>query len=302
MNVPMSGRVVVVGSINLDLVAFVPRLPTAGETVLAERFERHFGGKGANQAVAAARAGATVEMVGAVGRDADGDACLEALAGEGVDVARVARVDAPTGVALIAVDPAGENQIVVVPGANDAVSADAVSGLAAGRGVLLASLEVPISVVVAAVTAARGLELDPVVNPAPARPLPPDLLRAAPILLPNEGEASTLAGVNAVGDAITHLRTMGVGQLVVTRGAAGITVLDGGRREDVPAIATDLAVDTTGAGDTFAGVFAAWLAGGATLLEAARAGNAAASLSVRSAGARSGMPRRAEIEAALRLA
>ena len=155
--------------------------------------------------------------------------------------------------------------------------------------------------VVAAVTAARGLDLVPIVNPAPAQPLPPGLLRATPILHPNEGEASTLAGVHRLDDAIARLRTLGIGQLVVTRGAAGITVLDGDLRDDVPAIATDLAVDTTGAGDTFAGVLGAWLAGGASLLEAARAGNAAASLSVRSAGARSGMPRRAEIEAALSL-
>jgi ribokinase len=157
------------------------------------------------------------------------------------------------------------------------------------------------SLVIDAVTAAPALQLIAVVNPAPAQPLPPELLRAAPILLPNEGEALALAGEDGLDEAIARLQQLGVEEMAVTRGASGVTVLSGGQRAEIAAIATDRAVDTTGAGDTFAGVAAAWMAGGAPLPDAARAGNAAASLSVRSTGARTGMPLRDAIEGLLSL-
>lgn len=292
-------RVVVVGSVNVDLVVSVPHLPAPGETVLGSRFERHFGGKGANQAVAAARGGARVEMVGAVGRDSDGTDSLAALAAEGIDTSLVARRDPPTGVALISVTPDGENQIAVAPGANALVTADDAAAIGPGPGALLVSLEVPMPAVVAAVSRARAIGLQPIVNPAPAQPLPAELLAADPLLIPNEQEAMTLAGAASLDDAVERLAAVGIERLVVTRGARGALVVDRGRKQHLPPVRVE-AVDATGAGDTFAGVLATWLAEGATLTYAAAAANAAAALSVTAAGARGGMPTRDPIDRLLR--
>jgi ribokinase len=295
------GRVVVVGSINVDLVVATPRLPRPGETVLGGEFARHLGGKGANQAVAAARAGASVTMIGAVGRDADGDASVAALEAEGIDVSRIRRVAARTGVALIAVAPDGENQIVVAPGANALVTADDASlpQMATGDGVLLACLEVPMAAVIAAVVAARRIGLQPIVNPAPAQQLPPEVLAARPILTPNEDELLALTGEADANAAVASLLDAGARAVIVTRGAAGAFLADGSRRQQFGGRAVDV-VDATGAGDAFSGVLAAWLAQGHPLDVATEAANAAAGLSVTRAGARGGMPSRAEIEAALR--
>lgn len=295
------GRVVVVGSINVDLVVVTPRLPRSGETVLGGAFARHLGGKGANQAVAAARAGALVTFIGAVGRDADGDESVAALEAEGIDVSRIRRVDAPTGVALIAVAPSGENQIVVAPGANALVAADdaALPNLEAGGGVLLVCLEVPISAVIAAMGAARRIGLLPIVNPAPAQQLPPEVLAASPILTPNEEELLALTGEADADAAVASLLDAGAHAVVVTRGAAGAILADGSRRLPFGGRVVD-AVDATGAGDAFSGVLAAWLAHGYPLDLATAAANTAAGLSVTRPGARGGMPRRAAIEAALR--
>ncbi len=293
-------RVIVVGSINVDLVVAADRLPRPGETVLGGRFARHFGGKGANQAVAAARAGASVEMVGAVGRDPDGDASLAALAAEGIDVSRVRRVEAPTGVAIIAVDADGENQIVVASGANAEVTAAdaALTGLAPGPGVLLTCLEIPISSVCAAVAAATRIGLRSVVNPAPAQRLPVELLALAPILTPNRDELLAIVGAIDLDAALRSLAEAGAGPVAVTLGSDGALLVEGARRVDLPAVRVS-AVDATGAGDTFSGVLAAWIADGHSLDEAVRAANVAAALSVTRPGARVGMPRRAQIEAAL---
>jgi ribokinase len=295
------GRVVVVGSINVDLVVATPRLPRSGETVLGGEFARHLGGKGANQAVAAARAGASVTMIGAVGRDADGDESVAALEAEGIDVSRIRRVAARTGVALIAVAPDGENQIVVAPGANALVTTDDASlpEMATGNGVLLACLEVPMAAVVAAVGAARRIGLQPIVNPAPAQQLPPEVLAARPILTPNEDELLALTGEADGNAAVGSLLDAGAGAVIVTRGAAGALLADGPRRQPFDGRVVDV-VDATGAGDAFSGVLAAWLARGHPLEVATEAANAAAGQSVTRAGARGGMPSRAEIEAALR--
>jgi len=295
-----SGRVVVVGSINVDLVVASPRLPRPGETVLGGEFARHLGGKGANQAVAAARAGASVTMVGAVGRDADGDESVAALEAEGIDVSRIRRVDARTGVALIAVAPDGENQIVVAPGANALVSAEDawLPDLESGEAVMLACLEVPMAAVIAAVRAARRMGLQPIVNPAPAQRLPREVLAAGPILTPNEEELLTLAGQADVDAAVASLLDAGARAVIVTLGAAGAFLADGSRRQRLAGREVDV-VDATGAGDAFSGVLAAWLAQGHPLEVAAEAANAAAGLSVTRAGARGGMSNRAAIEAAL---
>ena len=295
------GRVVVVGSINVDLVVAARHLPRPGETVLGGGFARHFGGKGANQAVAAARAGAAVMMVGAVGRDPDGDWSLAGLTAEGIDVSRVRRVSAPTGVAIIAVDASGENQIVVAPGANAEVSAAdaALNGLAIGDGVMLTCLEIPMRAVVAATAAAAHLGLQSIVNPAPARRLPTEVLAANPILTPNRDELLTTSGRAGVEAGLKALTRAGARAVVVTLGSSGALLAESVRRVTFPA-APVAVVDATGAGDTFSGVLAAWLAEGRTLDEAVAAANAAAGLSVTRPGARGGMPTRVAIEGALR--
>ncbi len=290
------GHVLVVGSINVDLVVSASHLPHPGETVGGGEFSRHFGGKGANQAVAAGRAGASVAMVGAVGRDADGDASLAALLAEGIDVTRVRRVDAPTGVAIIAVAPDGENQIVVASGANALVSAeDDVIDAAPSPEVVLTGLEVPMPAVIAAVRAARSMGIPAVVNPAPADLLPHDLMSAAPILTPNAEELLVLTGATDLEAGVSTLVRAGARAVIVTLGPSGVLLAEGARRRTIPALEVE-AIDSTGAGDAFSGVLAAWLASGSDLDAAVEAANCAAGLSVTLPGARGGMPSRAAIE------
>jgi ribokinase len=285
--------VIVVGSVNVDLVVRAERLPAPGETVTGGRFSRHGGGKGANQAVAAARLGARVAMVGAVGGDDLGEEALGLLEREGIDVAAVARLEAPTGVALIAVDAAGENQIAVAPGANAELDAAAVERTvrAAGPGAVLLSQEIPEAAVLAAARAAGG----PIVlNPAPVRPLPGELAELGPILTPNAGEARELSGEEEPEAAARALAARTGAAVIVTLGARGVLVLDGGSVEELPAPAVD-AVDTTGAGDAFNGALATALAEGRALRDAVTFAVAAAALSTRAGGAREGMPRRDEV-------
>jgi ribokinase len=295
------GRVIVVGSINVDLVVTADHLPRPGETVTGGAFARHLGGKGANQAVAAARAGAAVAMIGAVGRDADGDESLAALRAEGIDVSGIRRVEAPTGVALIAVAPDGENQIVVASGANALVSADdaSLANVQAGTGVVLACFEVPMPAVIAAVLAARQIGMRAIVNPAPAQPLPPELIASGAILTPNAQELRSITADADLEVGASSLIAAGASGVVVTLGAEGALLVEGSRRRSFPARPVEVA-DTTGAGDTFSGVLAAWLASGRDLDEAVEAANAAAGLSVTLAGARMGMPGRSAIEDLLR--
>ena len=295
------GRVVVVGSINVDLVVTASHLPRPGETVTGGAFARHLGGKGANQAVAAARAGAAVTMIGAVGRDADGDESLAALRAEGIDISGIRRAEALTGVALIAVAPDGENQIVVASGANALVSVDDASlgDLQGGTGVVLTCFEVPMPAVKAAVLAAGRSGMQAIVNPAPAQSLPPELIGPGVILTPNAQELRAISGDAEVEAGVASLIAAGATAVVVTLGADGALLAEGSRRRGVAARSVDVA-DTTGAGDTFSGVLAAWLASGHDLEHAVEAANAAAGLSVTRAGAREGMPDRDAIEATLR--
>ena len=290
--------VVVVGSVNADLVVSVPRLPRAGETVAGGTYARHGGGKGANQAVAAARAGARVAMVGAVGADDLGDEALRELAAEGIDVSAVARLeDVATGVAAIVVDAAGENQIAVASGANARLGGDAVSDalarlLGSPPGVVLLGNEVPQAAVVAGARAALAAGWQVVLNPAPARPLHDTL--AGLLLTPNADEARELAGID---DVEAAARALGA-RILVTLGADGALLLHDGVAERLPAPRVDV-VDTTGAGDAVNGALAAELAAGRSLPDAARFALTAAALSTRAPGARAGMPRRDEVLAAL---
>ncbi|WP_457252737.1 PfkB family carbohydrate kinase [Pedococcus sp. P5_B7] len=271
------GRVVVLGSLNVDLVAAVERHPGPGETILADgALERFAGGKGGNQAVAAAAAGADVAMVAAVGDDEGGRAYVERLRSRGVDVSAVrTTATAPTGQAWITVDDEGENAIVVIPGANGEVGpeglSDALAGLGAGD-VLLLQLEVPVRTVAAAARRAHGAGARVVINAAPYAALPHDVAALADPLVVNEHEALQLADSDAQPTS-----------LLVTFGAAGCS-WDGQRHDGIPVDAADV-VDTTGAGDAFCGALAAALARGADRDAAIRAASQAGADAVRHRGA-----------------
>jgi len=279
------GIVAVVGSINVDEVVRVDRLPREGETVSGGTYQRFGGGKGANQAVGAARAGAKVRMVGCVGRDAIGDGAVAELHAAGIEVTHVARSDdAATGLALIVVDADGHNQIAVAPGANRQIVMDP-AAIAGDPGVLLLSFEAPDEALCVAAEAARAGGWTIVVNPAPTRPLPQRLLAARPILIPNEHEAADLTGIPDPERAARVLQAMTGAPVIVTLGAAGALLLEGETATAVPAPEVDV-VDTTGAGDCLCGTLAAQLAAGDSLSLAVERAVAAASLSTTTPGAR----------------
>lgn len=294
----------VVGSVNMDLVVRTERLPAPTETVTGGTYAQHPGGKGGNQAVAAARLGAHVTFVGAVGDDAFGRAAVEDLQGEGVGISGLQAAGVPTGVALIVVDDAGQNQIAVASGANalvnEALVEEALSdeSMTEKGGVYLANFEIADEAVLAGARIAARAGMHIVINPAPARDLPATLLALGPILVPNEGEAQALTGEMDPLIAARVLAARSGAPVVVTLGPQGAVVVDEGETETAPAPLVE-AVDTTGAGDTFAGALAAELAAGAPLIDAVRFAVRAASLSVAVPGARGGMPSRADVEAAL---
>jgi ribokinase len=291
----MTARVVVVGSVNVDLVVRLPRLPAPGETADGGVFAITPGGKGGNQAVAAARLGADVVLVAAVGDDDHGRGARADLEREGVDTAGVRSVGSATGIAVVLVDATAENLIALAPGANAELTPDAVRAaltrLPAGPAVVLACLEVPLPAVEAAAAVAQERGWPFVLNPAPAHPVPPSLLARTTVLTPNAGE---LAAVAPGGPGA--LLAAGVGAVVVTRGAAGAVLVDGAGETTIPAPAVD-AVDTTGAGDCLSGALAWALGSGRALPDAVRLAVTAASLSTRAAGARTGYPTAGELAA-----
>jgi ribokinase len=298
------GRVIVVGSINVDLVMRLPSLPAAGETVLGGVLGRHQGGKGANQAVAAARAGAHVYMIGAVGAQ-DGQDSVRELAADGIDVTHVMRCDGPTGLAAVLVDAAsGENQIAVAAGANDLVTVDlvdeAMQALEPGPDdVVVLSFELPGTPLLLAADLARYGGARLVVNPAPARPDLADVLAAA-ITTPNQHELAAYLpdpGLDTAAAARALSARTG-GPVLVTLGARGALLAVDDRTEHFPGHRVD-AVDTTGAGDTLTGVLAASLAGGSPLRPSVRRAVSAAALAVTGPGARTAMPSAAAIDALL---
>jgi ribokinase len=304
--------VVVVGSVNMDLTVRATRAPAAGETVLAKGFASSGGGKGANQAVAAARMGVPTRLVGCVGDDVFGARLARDLAAAGVGThALTIEAETTTGLAVIVVDDRAENRIVVVPGANDRLDAGA---LADGRltaaftdaSVLLVQLEIPLDGVAAAARLGRQHGMTVVLDPAPVPPdgLPDELIELATILTPNEHEAATLLGASVDDDASAaaaalELRARGARTVVVTLGARGAywTGPDGDGWVRPPAVT---ALDTVGAGDAFNGALAAGLAQGHDLRAALRQATVAGALSVTRPGAQAAMPTRAEVEALLR--
>jgi ribokinase len=300
--------VCVIGSANLDFTVSVPALPRPGETVSGGELIVSPGGKGANQAVAARRLGAEVRFVGLLGADPMGDRLLAVLTAEGIDVAGIGRTDqAPTGVALIAVDREGRNQIAVAPGANHRLTvarAGAHADAVAWADVVLLQLETPLETVRWALREGRRRGKRTVLNPAPARelPLPPDLLPMVDVVIPNELEAGLLTGAPVVdgGTAATAGRALvgaGAGAAVITLGVQGALHVEGdGACTPVPGFPVT-AVDTVGAGDAFAGALAACLAGGAGVAEAVVVASAAGALTCTRRGAIDALPVRAEVRA-----
>ena len=293
------GRIIVIGSYNRDTVLRVPRFPQPGETLAASAIDRFHGGKGSNQAVAAARAGAPVGMLAAIGADAAGQGALDLWAGEGIDARLVARSTAlPTGEALILVDEAGENEIVIIAGANAALEPPP-PGALAGAALVLAQLETPIAVTEAAFAAAHDAGATTLLNAAPAQPLPASLLDLTGILVVNETEAARLLGH----DGAPATLALGLVQrvrrgVVVTAGAAGAVWARGGApilHQPAPAAAV---VDSTGAGDAFIGAFAAALVAGLDDAAALRRGVVAGALACGRAGAVPSLPDLAAILAA----
>ena len=303
----MTPRVIVVGSVNVDLVATVDHLPGPGETVGGGRFAQHHGGKGGNQAVAAARLGAPTTFVGAVGADPFGDEARAALAAEGVDVTELLTLpDEATGVALIVVDASGENSIAVAGGANAALQpahvAAAFDRLRPTAGdVVLVGHEIPTTTATEALRLARAAGATTILNPAPARGVTPDMLALCDIVTPNEGEAAELLGDDRDPESLGAqrlTRLAGGGHVLITLGSRGALLVSADGPERLPAPDVTV-IDTTGAGDTLNGALAAGLAAGLPTLEAARRAVVAASLAVTRAGAREGMPTVGELEAAL---
>lgn len=300
-------RICVVGSVNMDLVVATPVLPVPGQTVLGGPFATHPGGKGANQAVAAARAGGQVSFVGRVGADAFGDTLRAGLEAEGIDIAhlRVAPEE-PTGVALIAVDPSGQNTIIVAPGANAAVTVDDVDAAAeriTGADVLLLQLEVPLEVVAHAAALAAEAGVRVVLNTAPAQPLPNDLLACCEYLILNETEAEILTGVlptdwESAEVAAARLREYGARQVIVTLGARGAVLA--GPDGVVPQPAFPVASrDAVGAGDAFVGTFSVGVGSGLAAPEALRRAAAAGALATLTSGAQPSLPTAAAVDAFL---
>ncbi|CAI8808797.1 ribokinase [Pseudomonas sp. IT-P74] len=301
----MPAKVVVIGSLNMDLVTRAPRLPKGGETLIGQSFTTVSGGKGANQAVAAARLGARVSMIGCVGNDAYGEALRGALLAEQIDCQAVSTVDGSSGVALIVVDDSSQNTIVIVPGANGELTAEAIDrfdSVIQAADVLICQLEVPDASVGHALKRGRELGKTVILNPAPvSRPLPPDWYASIDYLIPNESEASALSGLSVdsldtAQAAATRLIALGAGKVIITLGAQGSLFADGQGFEHFPAPVVK-AVDTTAAGDTFVGGFAAALAAGKDEAQAIRFGQVAAALSVTRAGAQPSIPALSDVQA-----
>lgn len=297
-------KIVVVGSSNMDLVVKSPRIPAVGETILGEDFIMTPGGKGANQAVAAAKLGAEVYLIAKLGDDVFGEQSLSNLMKEGVDTEYVTRTEkAPSGVALITVDPAGNNVIVVAPGANQTLSPEDVKrtqSAIASAGALIAQLEVPLETIKFAAHSANDCGVLFILDPAPAQKLSPALLEMVDVLTPNETEARILTGIEVTNEdsarlAAKNLLESGVKAVILTMGAKGFLLTDDEKTEFVPAIKVN-AVDATAAGDAFTGSLAVGLAQQKTLSEAASFANYVATLSVMKMGAQSSMPTREAVD------
>ena len=295
--------ILVVGSLNMDLVVRAPRFPAPGETLSGEDLALIPGGKGANQAVAASRLGAKVSMVGRVGSDVFGQALLDNLAKNKVDSSKVQRDTAATGTAMIVVDARGQNSIVLSPGANGKVTPDDALDLPDAR-ILILQFEIPSEAVMQAAQQARKKGMKVIVNPAPARMVSSELLKLVDILVPNETELSLLTGQPvsdgaSVDAAARKLIEQGAGMVVVTRGEQGVSAVSANDVQVVPAFHVDV-VDTTAAGDAFIAGLAVSLAENKSTLEALKFASACGALAVTKFGAQTSLPTREEVDQFLR--
>jgi ribokinase len=296
------GKVCVVGSMSSDLVAYAQRHPLPGETIAGTQFDVFAGGKGLNQAVAASLAGARTTFIGSVGSDSFADQPVRALTKAGVDIAALGESSLGTGIAHIVVTSGGENSIVVIPNANGDVTPDQVrtsSSLIETADVLLLQFEIPMEANVEAGKIAQAANTLVVVNPAPAQRVPQALLEVADVIVPNETEAATLVGYDAEPAQLASvlLTRYELQAVLVTVGEAGVLVATEEETRLVPSFSAPKVVDTVGAGDCFCGNFAASLADGVNIFDAASWGAAAASLSVQVQGAAASMPARLETQA-----
>jgi ribokinase len=300
-------HICVVGSSNIDLTFRAARFPEPGETLMGSGFHLGQGGKGANQAVAAARLGARVSMVTRVGQDVFGEQLLANLRAHGIDVSHaVVDQERPSGVASIVVDDHARNSILVVPGANHGLSAEDVRAAAAvieSADLLLCQLEVPLETVREALRLARSAGVRTLLNPAPASTLPDDVLRLTDLCIPNENELGLLTGLPIADVAQTTraaqaLRARGPGLVIVTLGERGALVVDSQAAERFPALPV-AAVDTSGAGDAFIGALAVFLAQQMSLPDAVRRANAVAGLAVTAVGTQTALPTAAQLAAFL---
>jgi ribokinase len=300
------GTVVVVGSLNVDLVVGLDRMPDPGETVIGHTLDQHPGGKGLNQAVAAARLGAQVQMIGAVGSDDSGSWLRSIVTAEGIDDSGIRTVDGPSGTALIEVDHTGMNRIVVVPGANGKVTPDDVASALSDIddvSIVLTQGEVPLPSIEAAMVVGKAKGARTILNPAPVLDYPLDLLRAVDIVLPNEHEAAQLTGLDTATRegaeaAAAHLVSLGVTCAIITRGSDGAIWATADDSGNVPAFPV-MPVDTVAAGDGFCGGLVAALAEGHDLDVALRWAAAAGGLATTKAGAVPSLPHRADLDAML---
>ena len=300
----MGAKIAVVGSLNMDLVVRAPHMPVPGETVIGSDFRTIPGGKGANQAVAAARLGAEVTMIGRVGDDDFGRAQLRNLGELGIDTTHViVDAEAATGIALITLDASGQNSIVLASGANMRLTKEdinAAQGTIVQSDVLVLQLESPLEVVTYAIDIAHAGGVKVILNPAPARPLPEETLARLDYLIPNESETALLTGIevadhNSAEEAAERLREEGVGTVILTLGDRGAFLVSAEESVHVPVYEVEV-VDTTAAGDAFVGGLAVALAQGQNLAEAVRYANAAGALAVTRLGAQPSLPTRQEVE------
>lgn len=307
----MKKRLCVLGSINVDHVIRVPYFPKAGETLTGYGYHISYGGKGANQAVAAARLGALVQFIGAVGNDPIGQEMKNAFAQEGIDTSAIMTIsDQPTGLAMIQVSDEGENSIVISAGANSALTPDLVAqhqSIIEQADTLLVQLESPLQAVESAINIAKSAGKTVVLNPAPAQTLPESLLRQVDMITPNETEAEILTGVKVCDErtacqAASYFHQLGIEQVLITLGAKGVYVSEKNHPQQAKIISGFRvnAVDTTAAGDTFNAGLVSALLDEKPLAEAIRFAHAAAALSVTRMGAQEAIPTRQETERFLR--
>ena len=299
----MSKKILVIGSSNTDMTIKGERLPVPGETVTGGVFYMGPGGKGANQAVAAARLGGDVAFICKVGRDIFGDSALEGYKKEGIDITHAMRSDKASGTALILVDDSGENCISVASGANGDLTPediDSVADVIRGAGFLILQLEIPAETVLRAAKIAHEAGVYVILNPAPAKKLPEEVFKYISLMTPNQTEAAFMSGIDVKDEAslekaVEVLHGYGVKDVVVTLGSKGSLVLTGGKAEMIPSQKVK-AVDATAAGDTFCGGLCVGLSEGLSLTDAARFATKAAAITVQRMGAQASIPTRDEIE------